>query len=235
MHNHSILIIEDEEDIQQLVSYHLVKAGFHVLCAENGEEGLKIFETEKVDLVILDLMLPGMDGVEVCRQMKQSRAQSIVPVIMLTAKGEEDDMVQGLEAGADDYVAKPFSPKVLVARIKAHLRRDHKLRARFSPSSTCLSLPGGLHVNFEKHEVAIGAEPIDLTISEFNILGLLASKPDMVFTRQQIIDNIRGYGYEVTPRAVDVQIHGLRKKLKSAGKLIETVRGVGYRFRGETG
>ena len=235
MHKHSILIIEDEEDIQQLVSYHLVKAGFYVLCAESGEEGLEILATEKVDLVILDLMLPGMDGVEVCRQMKQSKKQSIVPVIMLTAKVEEDDMVQGLEAGADDYVAKPFSPKVLVARIKAHLRRDRKLRTRFSPSSTSLSLPEGLHVNFEKHEVALGTEPVDLTISEFNILGLLASKPDMVFTRQQIIDNIRGYGYEVTPRAVDVQIHGLRKKLKSAGKLIETVRGVGYRFRGEAG
>ncbi len=234
MHKHSILVIEDEEDIQQLVSYHLVKAGFYVLCADSGEEGLEIFETEKVDLVILDLMLPGMDGVEVCRQMRQSRRKSIAPIVMLTAKGEEGDMVEGLESGADDYVTKPFSPKVLVARIKAHLRRDDKLRTRFSPSSASLSLPGGLQVNFEKHEVALGGEPVDLTVSEFNILSLLASKPDLVFTRQQIIDNIRGYGYEVTPRAVDVQIHGLRKKLKDAGELIETVRGIGYRFKGET-
>ncbi len=233
MRKHSILVIEDEEDIQQLVSYHLVKAGFFVFCADSGEEGLEVFETEKVDLVVLDLMLPGMDGVEVCRQMKQSGKQAIVPVIMLTAKGEEDDMVEGLEAGADDYVTKPFSPKVLVARIKAHLRRDDKLKSRFSPSEARLSLPRGLQIDFEKHEVVLGGEPLDLTVSEFNILGLLASKPDLVFTRQQIIDNIRGYGYEVTPRAVDVQIHGLRKKLKSAGELIETVRGVGYRFKGE--
>ncbi len=226
-----ILIVEDDEDIQQLVSYNLLKAGFNVTCAENGNQSLELFETETPDLVILDLMLPGINGLEVCRTIRQNPAQWETPIIMLTAKGEEEDIVKGLEYGADDYMTKPFSPKVLIARIKAQLRRKKEKEKEEVPKEREIIEIHGLNINPIRHEVTIQGKAVDLTLTEFNILKFIATRPGWVFSRQQIIDEVRGYDFLVTTRAVDVQIFGLRKKLGDAGELIETVRGIGYRFK----
>lgn len=226
----SILVIEDEEDIQQLVTYNLVKAGFQVFCADDGESGLQSFSANNPDLIVLDLMLPGIDGLAVCQELRSSHA-STTPVLMLTAKGEEEDIVAGLAAGADDYLPKPFSPKVLLARINALLRR--------SQLSSSADEEGGDEITFASHQLTIvphsyvvfvGSDNIHLTHSEFQILLLLAQKPGWVYSRQQIINDIRGFDYSLTERAIDVLISGLRKKLGSAAAAIETVRGVGYRF-----
>ncbi len=230
----TILIVEDEEDIQQLVSFHLLKENFHVICADDGNQALEKFNTEKVDLIILDIMLPGKNGLDVCKAIKNDPRGKQIPIIMLTARSEEQDIIEGLETGADDYITKPFSPKVLVARVKAHLRRKENLYQDSEQDRSKVCLPMGLEINLDLFKVTLNGKEIDLTISEFNILKLLALRPDRVFSRQQIIDAIRGDGYEVTARAVDVQIHGLRKKLGQAGSLIETVRGVGYRFKADT-
>ncbi|NPA95094.1 MAG: response regulator transcription factor [Thermodesulfobacteria bacterium] len=233
MDKQTILVVEDEEDIQQLVSFHLLKENFHVVCADDGNECLEKFSKGNIDLIILDIMLPGKSGLEVCKAIKNDPRGKHVPIIMLTARSEEEDIIEGLETGADDYITKPFSPKVLVARVKAHLRRKKELEDHSRQSSSKISLPMGLEINPDLFQVTLDGKELDLTISEFNILKLLALRPDRVFSRQQIIDAIRGDGYEVTARAVDVQIHGLRKKLGPAGALIETVRGVGYRFKAE--
>ncbi len=225
----SILVIEDEEDIQQLVTYNLVKAGFQVYCADDGESGLQSFVANGPDLIVLDLMLPKMDGLTFCQELRSAH-NSDIPVLMLTAKGEEEDIVAGLAAGADDYLPKPFSPKVLLARINALLRRS------------TLSLPGEevddeivfpahhLKILPLRYEVFVAGRTIHLTHSEFQILLLLAKKPGWVYSRQQIINDIRGFDYSLTDRAIDVLISGLRKKLDTAAPAIETVRGVGYRF-----
>lgn len=228
-----ILIVEDEADIQQLVSYNLIKAGFHVTCADNGEEALNCMTQENIDCVLLDLMLPGMSGIEVCSEIKQGRAKqfSATPIIMLTAKGEEEDVVAGFECGADDYITKPFSPKVLIARIKAVLRRSVSKEQDRSDKKVSSIVIGDLVINKGKHEVKYKGEELQLTATEFGILALLAEKPGWVFTRQQIIDSVRGYDFLITPRAIDVQIFGLRKKMGDSGKMIETVRGIGYRFK----
>ncbi|OKY76756.1 MAG: DNA-binding response regulator [Desulfobulbaceae bacterium DB1] len=226
----NILIIEDDEDIQQLVSYNLIKAGFHVVCADTGEEGLEKLKGGDVDCILLDLMLPGMGGLDVCRAIKKSENPHGVPVLMLTAKGEEDDVVAGLDCGADDYVTKPFSPKVLIARIKALLRRK-KETGEVAEEKAVAILLHGLEIHPGRHEVRLNGELLQLTMTEFGILHLLAGKPGWVYTRQQIIDAVRGYDFLVTPRAIDVQIFGLRKKMGEAGGSIETVRGVGYRFK----
>lgn len=223
-----VLVVEDDEDIQQLVGFNLLKAGFHVTCADSGEDGLRRLETERVDLVLLDVMLPGISGVEVCRAIKGDPRRKRLPVIMLTARDEEDDVVAGLDSGADDYVTKPFSVKVLVARIKSALRRkpaEDELASREEISIH------GLSINPGRHEVTVGGESVSLTMTEFNILLLLARRPGWVFSRQQIIDAVRGSDFLVTPRAMDVQIFGLRRKLGEAGACIETVRGIGYRFK----
>ncbi len=226
----SILVIEDEEDIQQLVTYNLVKAGFQVFCADDGESGLQSFTANNPDLIVLDLMLPGIDGLAVCQELRSSHG-STTPVLMLTAKGEEEDIVAGLAAGADDYLPKPFSPKVLLARINALLRR--------SQLSSSADEEGGDEITFAGHQLTIvphsyvvfvGSDNIHLTHSEFQILLLLAQKPGWVYSRQQIINDIRGFDYSLTERAIDVLISGLRKKLGTAAAAIETVRGVGYRF-----
>ncbi len=227
MSKKNILVVEDEEDIQQLVAFHLIKEGFFVLCADNGNECLKKFQREQLDLIILDLMLPGKDGLELCKIIRDHPRGKNVPIIMLTAKSEEDDIIEGLEAGADDYITKPFSPKVLVARVKAQLRRAKKAAS----DKSRLLLPMKLQIDLDLHQASLDGKKLELTVSEFNILKFLAQHPERVFSRQQIIDEIRGDGYEVTARAVDVQVHGLRKKLGKAGQLIETVRGVGYCFR----
>ncbi|MEN8200489.1 MAG: response regulator transcription factor [Thermodesulfobacteriota bacterium] len=228
-----ILIVEDDEDIQQLVSFNLLKAGFHVTCADDGEEGLLQLGKQSFDCLILDLMLPGMSGYEVCRSIRQNKEYAKLPIIMLTAKGEENDIVTGLEAGGDDYITKPFSPKVLVARINSVLRRGKKEEAARPQGSSDdeVLCYGELCIDRGRHEVRFGREKLKLTMTEFSILSLLAGRPGWVFSRQQIIDNVRGYDYSVTPRAVDVQVFGLRKKLGEAGDLIETIRGIGYRFR----
>lgn len=227
----NILIVEDDEDIQQLVSYNLIKAGFHVMCADTGEEGLQKLQPGGIDCILLDLMLPGMSGLEVCRSIKKNQGSSDIPIIMLTAKGEEDDVVSGLECGADDYVTKPFSPKVLIARVKALLRRRFEQLADSPVEKKEKIILHGLEIHPGRHEVKLHGEALQLTMTEFGVLLLLASKPGWVYSRQQIIDSVRGYDFLVTPRAIDVQIFGLRKKMGDAGCCIETVRGVGYRFR----
>lgn len=226
----SILVIEDEEDIQQLVTYNLVKAGFQVFCADDGETGLQSFSANNPDLVVLDLMLPGIDGLAVCQELRTTY-NSDIPVLMLTAKGEEEDIVAGLAAGADDYLPKPFSPKVLLARINALLRRSRLAPAEDDESLPEISFPGRqLTIIPHSYDVLVAGANIHLTHSEFQILLLLAKKPGWVYSRQQIINDIRGFDYSLTERAIDVLISGLRKKLGSAAAAIETVRGVGYRL-----
>jgi len=228
----NILIVEDDEDIQQLVSYNLIKNGFHVTCADTGEEGLQKLQNGGVDCIVLDLMLPGMSGLEVCRAVKKNGSCEGIPILILTAKGEEDDVVAGLECGADDYVTKPFSPKVLIARVKALLRRRAEQLVDSSPAEKVEKIIiRGLEIHPGRHEVKLNGNLLQLTMTEYGVLLLLASKPGWVYTRQQIIDAVRGYDFLVTPRAIDVQIFGLRKKMGEAGSSIETVRGVGYRFK----
>lgn len=228
MAKEQILVVEDEEDIQQLVSFNLIKAGFHVFCAESGEEGIRHLENERVDCILLDLMLPGMSGTEFCRTIKNTPEYASIPIIMLTAKGEEEDIVSGLEEGADDYIPKPFSPKVLIARMKAVLRRGGEKEENDEGNE--IIFIHELKIDSGRHEVQVDGKDVKLTITEFGILALIVGRPGWVFSRQQIIDAVRGYGYMVTPRSIDVQVFGLRKKLMGAGKYIETVRGIGYRF-----
>jgi len=224
-----ILIVDDEEDILELVRYNLELDGFQTTCVINGEQALKKTRTEKPDLIVLDLMLPNIDGLDVCRILKNDSKTKNIPILMLTARGEEADIVRGLEIGADDYVTKPFSPKILVARVKTLLRRyaepvgDEEGIIRYEE----LSIHPG------KREVKVNDRNVVLTYTEFQILFLLASHPNWVFTRNQIIDEVRGDNYPVTDRSVDFQIVGLRKKLGEAGRFIKTVRGVGYRFHTE--
>ncbi|HHB74950.1 MAG TPA: response regulator transcription factor [Desulfobulbus sp.] len=229
----SILVIEDDLDIQQLVSYNLIKAGFNVSCADSGEEGLQVLQNESIDLLLLDLMLPGKDGMEICTMIRKKAATASMPIVMMTAKGEEEDIVSGLAAGADDYVPKPFSPKILIARIQAVLRRrQEKKNAEQKPADEKIIYPS-LVIHPGRYEVLVEGKQVHLTTTEFTILEQLASRPGWVFSRRQLIDAIRGYDYLITPRAIDVQIFGLRKKMGQLGSYIETVRGVGYRFKTE--
>jgi two-component system phosphate regulon response regulator PhoB len=224
----NILVVDDEEDILELVRYNVEKNGYSVTTAATGEEALDKARAKLPDLVVLDLMLPGVDGLEVCKILKNDPKTSHIPVIMLSAKGEEADVVTGLELGADDYVTKPFSPRILSARIKVVLRRGGDKNGQDGRAIQAHNVA----IFPDRHEVLVRGKPVDLTFTEFRILRFLASHPGRVFTRYQIIDSVRGEDYVVTDRSVDVQITGLRKKLGStAGKLIETVRGVGYRFR----
>lgn len=227
----NILVVEDDADIQQLVTYNLIKAGMHVTCADRGEDALAVLGREQVDGIILDLMLPGLNGLDICRRIREQEATRNVPVIILTAKSEDDDVVTGLDTGADDYVTKPFSPKVLVARLQAVMRRKQEEAPHARDADEGEISLHGLTIHPGRHEVHLQDRPVLLTGTEFTILHLLAARPGWVFTRQQIIDRMRGYDYLITPRAVDVQIFGLRKKLGNAGQLIETVRGLGYRMK----
>jgi len=227
MAGEKILVVDDEEDILELVTYNLTKHGYRVSCVASGEEALKSVRHEPPDLILLDLMLPGADGLEVCRVLKQSTETAGIPIVMLTAKSEDVDIVSGLELGAEDYVTKPFSPRVLVARVRAVLRRK---RVEV-PAETSAIRIHDLTINPSRHEVLVDDVSISLTASEFRILHFLARRPGWVFTREQIIGAVKGDDYPVTDRSVDVQIVGLRKKLGPAGHLIQTVRGVGYRFK----
>ncbi len=222
-----ILVVDDEEDIQELVRYNLTREGYRVAGALTGEEALKKARSEAFDLIVLDLMLPGIDGLEVTRRLKSDRRTAHIPIMMLTAKGEEADIVSGLELGADDYITKPFSPRVLTARVRAALRRENR---RFDDDTATISIHE-LEIHPGRRTVLAGGNPVELTFTEFQVLRVLSRRPGWVFTRGQIVDAVHGDGYPVTDRSVDVQIVGLRKKLGSLGKYIETVRGVGYRFR----
>jgi two-component system phosphate regulon response regulator PhoB len=221
-----IVVVDDEADILEMIRYNLAREHFQVNGFTSGEAALRFIQAEPPDLVVLDLMLPEMDGFEVCRALKKDASLARIPIIMLTAKTEESDIVTGLELGADDYITKPFSPKVLIARIRTVLRRRQE-----PPDDQSVIRIDGLTVDPVRVEVAVEGAPVELTATEFRLLDFLARRPGWVFTRSQIIDGIKGADYPVTDRSVDVQIVGLRRKLKSAGDRIETVRGIGYRFK----
>ena len=227
----SILVVEDEEDIRELVRFNLGKEGFQVRAVGSGEEGLAAVEFRPPDLLLLDLMLPGVDGLSVCRKIKGSVKTRSVPIVILTAKGEEADVVTGLNLGADDYITKPFSPSVLVARVKAVLRRGEAEETASKGDDAGVIQIRNLKIHPGRPEVRVDDIPVELTSTEFRVLYFLARRPGWVFTRQQILDGVHGDNYAITERAVDVQIVGLRKKLTTAGESIETVRGVGYRFK----
>jgi two-component system phosphate regulon response regulator PhoB len=227
MNKQTILVVDDEEDILELVKYNLSREGYDIQTALTGEDTLKRAETMPIDLIVLDLMLPGIDGLEVARQLKKNPRTQGIPIVMLTAKGEEADVVTGLELGADDYIVKPFSPRILVARIKTVLRRV---------SQPSLDEGEVIHIHDlmihpGRREVRADGQLVKLTYTEFQVLHYLAKRPGWVATRYQIVDAVRGSDYPVTDRSVDVQIVGLRKKLGPYGRYVETVRGVGYRLK----
>lgn len=221
-----IFIIEDDPDILELVQYNLEKDGFTVETATNGESGLRDVAKSKPDLLILDLMLPGMDGLEVCRRLRRLPQTAVLPVIMLTAKGEESDVIVGLEIGADDYMVKPFSPKELIARVRAVLRRGSAVQ-----TGTNVVRVGPLTIDSERHEVRVDNVLLPLTLAEFRLLSTLASRPGRVFTRDQLLEKITGGDVVVIDRNVDVHIRAIRKKLEGQADMIQTVRGVGYKCR----
>lgn len=220
-----IAILDDEPDIVELVSLHLEKAGFKPEGFLDAEKFLKFLDKTKPELIILDLMLPDVDGFEICKYLKAKEGLSSIPVIMLTAKDEESDKILGLELGADDYVTKPFSPKELVARVKAVLRRQSH-----GEKVTTITIGESLVLNSEKYEVWVDKKKIPLTSTEFKILKLLASKKGWVFTREQILDNLWGHEKIVLDRTIDVHIKNLREKLGKAAHLIKNIRGIGYKL-----
>ena len=226
MSSEKILIIEDEEPISELIKLTLESGGFsNIITAFDGETGLAAARAQLPDLILLDLMLPGIDGLSVCRRLKHDDTTKNIPVIMLTAKSEESDIVVGLELGASDYIVKPFSRSILIARIRAQLRK-------FTESGNSDEIRyNELLINRELHLVRLGEEHLELTFTEFEILALFASHPGRVYTRNQIVSKIKGDDYPVADRAIDVQIVNLRRKLGVFGANIETVRGVGYRMR----
>ncbi|MFO0982748.1 MAG: response regulator [Planctomycetota bacterium] len=228
MAKETILIVEDDPDIVELVQYNLEREGFKVWVAKDGESGLKEAASRKPSLIVLDIMLPGMEGLEVCRCLKHGEATKDIPLVMVTAKGEESDVIVGLEMGADDYVVKPFSPRELMARIRAILRRGPIRREPDLPEKITL---GPLSIDAARHEVTARGKPVVLTLAEFRLLRALAANPGRVFTRDQLLDKLTGGDVIVTDRTVDVHVSALRKKLKADGDLIVTVRGVGYKCR----
>lgn len=227
MSKERILVVDDEEDIRRLMEYSLVRDGFVAYTAESGLGAMNMVHDKKPDLIILDLMLPDMDGLDVCRAVRSNAETSTIPIIMVTAKGEDADIVAGLELGADDYITKPFSPRVLIARIKTVLKRAKK----DSIDDAEMVRIGDISIDPGRHRVTLEDQIIDLTATEFRILHYLARRPGWVFTRYQIVEMTQGDDADVTDRSVDVHVVSLRKKLGDAGNLIETVRGVGYRFK----
>lgn len=222
-----IVVVDDEEDLLELINYNLSKEGYRVTCLPTGEGAMRTIKSQTPDLVVLDLLLPGVDGLELCRIVKSDPETRHIPVVMLTAKAEDADVVTGLELGADDYITKPFSPRILLARIRAVLRR----RPKESADDEAVIKVHEIVVHPGRHEVLIGGTPVSLTFTEFRLLHFLAQRPGWAFSRNQIVDAVRGDDYPVTERSVDVQVAGLRKKLGDYGEYIETVRGVGYRFK----
>ncbi len=231
MSNKTILVVDDEADILQLIQYNLEKEGYNSLTAASGEEAIREAHRRLPNLIILDLMLPGLDGIEVCKQLRSTEDTKYIPILMVTAKSEESDIITGLEVGADDYITKPFSPKVLIARIRAILRRSRRnpIKEGREPYIKIHEI----QIDTSKHEVISSGTPLLLSVTEFAILEFLARNPGWVFSRNQIIGAVKGEDYPVTERSVDVQILGLRKKLGNQGHMIETVRGIGYRMKEE--
>lgn len=223
----SILVVEDESDILRLLSYNLKAAGFEVLTAEDGYQALSTARRHLPDLVILDLMLPGLDGFEVCRELKRGNDTQQIPVIILTAKGEEIDRIVGLELGADDYVVKPFSPRELILRIRAVLRRSSS-----EASSESIWQFEGLRVDMAAHKVTLDDEEVVLTATEFKLLVELILGRGKVQTRDHLLDKVWSYQFDGYARTVDTHVRRLRQKLGRYSSWVETVRGVGYRFRG---
>jgi two-component system alkaline phosphatase synthesis response regulator PhoP len=224
----TILVIDDEKDLIELVAYNLKKEGFLVRGAPDGESGMTAAVRDLPDIVLVDLMLPGIDGLEVCKRLRSETRTAHIPIIMLTAKSAESDRIVGLELGADDYVTKPFSPRELAARIKAVLRRSS---IQSAPPPSEVIRYGELTIDVGRCEVSCEAEPIVLTATEFRLLNFLASHPGRVFSRSELIDAALGREVAVVNRTIDVHITGLRKKLGNCSEWIETVRGFGYRFK----
>jgi two-component system phosphate regulon response regulator PhoB len=223
-----ILIIEDDLDIQEMLAFAFASEGWKLLMAKSGEEGLALLKSAEVDCIILDIMLPGMDGFRTLKKIRGEGRLKGIPLILATAKGEESDIVTGLELGADDYVVKPYSPKVLIARIRAALRRVEEAK---EPQDTVIQ-QGTLRTDPARYEAFDGERRLELSATEFTLLQHFLSHPKRVFSRNQLIAAVHGADYPVTDRSVDVQILALRKKLGESGNLIETIRGVGYRFKG---
>jgi two-component system, OmpR family, alkaline phosphatase synthesis response regulator PhoP len=221
----TVLVIDDEVDLVELVRYNLEKDGYWVRTAPDGESGLALAVAEQPDLILLDVMLPGIDGLEVCRKLRSEPRTLRIPVIMLTARVAESDKIVGLELGADDYVTKPFSQRELVARVKAQLRR-----ASISIEPAEVIKQGNLRIDMNRREVTCGGIPVSLTATEFKLLQFLASQPGRVFSRSELIDGVLGQNIAILDRTIDVHIVSLRKKLRHCGDLIETVRGFGYKF-----
>lgn len=221
-----ILYVEDDTDLQKSVSFILWKEGYKVLCAETGEQAIKLAREESPDLILMDLLLPGMSGPKACRILKRVAATEDIPIIVVTAKRQVKDIVAGLKEYADDYITKPFEPEILLARIQALLRRQIKLKEQ----GTTILKVGDLVIHRDAYEVFVNGNKANLTKTEFDILVVLSGKPNQVFTRSRILDDVREDGYPITERIVDYHITGLRKKLGQAGRYIRTVRGVGYKF-----
>ncbi|HOT61446.1 MAG TPA: response regulator transcription factor [Treponemataceae bacterium] len=230
MGNERVLACDDEESIRELVSYNLAKEGFAVVSVSSGEEAIRAARKDKPDVIILDLMLPGISGLDVCRRLKEDPETGRIPIIMLTAKTEDADVVLGLELGADDYVTKPFSPRVLAARVRAALRRQ---TAADEPNAGGTVNAQGISLNPDRHEAFLDGATLALSVTEFQILEFLARNPGRVFSRSQIISAVKGSSYPVTERSIDVQILSIRKKLGDRAEVVETVRGIGYRMRDE--
>ena len=227
----TVLVVDDEKDLVDLITYNLQRNGYEVLCAMNGAEALELAQKHVPDLVVLDLMLPGIDGTEVARRLKADSRTAAVPIIMLTAKGEETDVVVGLTLGADDYVTKPFSMKILLARLGTVLRRAEQIPQAEAGGEMGVLKAGPLTIDTSKHEVAVNGEPARLTLTEFKLLTALVTARGRVLTRDQLMDKAMGSDVFVTDRAIDVHVTAIRKKLGSANWLVHTVRGVGYRLQ----
>jgi two-component system alkaline phosphatase synthesis response regulator PhoP len=225
-----ILVIEDDRDISELITYNLEREGYEIACLYDGSQAIDFVHKRKPELIILDLMLPEVDGIEICRTLKSDPATKHIPIVMLTAKSEEADVVVGLQMGADDYIPKPFSPKVLVARIKAITRRIADLQLSSVAAENVRSF-GDFNIDLLKHKISYKGLEVKLTSIEFDIVEFLSRSPGRVWSREQILDNVWKEGKFIIDRAVDVHVRGLRKKLGRADQYIETVRGVGYRFK----
>jgi two-component system, OmpR family, alkaline phosphatase synthesis response regulator PhoP len=221
-----VLVIDDEKDLVELIRYNLEKEGYKVIGAGDGEAGLSLAAAEKPDLIVIDLMLPGIDGLEVCRLLRKGSDTYRIPIIMLTAKTSESDRVVGLELGADDYVTKPFSPRELGARVKALLRRSSEFGQ--PPANITHDI---LSINTASHQVRCGDKTIDLTATEYRLLHFMASHPGFVYSRNALIDGALGRDVTVLERTIDVHVMSLRRKLGKCGRKIETIRGFGYKFR----
>lgn len=227
----AILVVEDEGDIQELICYHLEKEGYATIKANSGTEALQAIEKHMPALVLLDLMLPGLSGIEVLKTIRYSWSMGELPVIIVSARTDEVDIITGLELGADNYLPKPFSPKVLVANVKALLRRVTKQPSEEPAAAAKIITVGKLTMDFDRHEATWAGKVMNLTASEFSLLQLLASSPGRVYTRNQIITHMRGSDYPVTERSIDVQVASLRRKMESGSTSIKTVWGIGYSFQ----